>query len=55
MGIRSYLLYIDDTIECGECNCVVRAPVRVRGGGGVVISANKAEFGVDVKGLPYVV
>lgn len=39
---------------------MVDAPVRVRGGGGggggvVVISANKAEFEGDVKGLPYVV
>lgn len=35
------------------CNCVVRACVCV--GGGVLMSANKAEFGGDVKGLPYVV
>lgn len=38
---------------------MVDAPVRVRGGGGgggvVVISANKAGFEGDVKGLPYVV
>lgn len=32
--------------------CVV---VVGRGGGGMVISANKAEFEGDVKGLPYVV
>lgn len=45
-----------NVIDIGRDVCVTAWCVRVCVcGGGVLMSANKAEFGGDVKGLPYVV